>query len=350
MKILKWEIIPFLGAKNCQTRCSIYSVERSGGKALFSRFSRREHSMSLEPSVPSSLTQIKYVPAGLVHYIYKCYPRAGRQDDAASRLMLIGIVVPLKAKQVSNKWCVTCENLKLTLSSVMAQTDGNFKCLVVGHDEPEFFDNLKCQHCVSFASVDNLVPPQPGTDEVKNQLLYEADRCVKILTGMVALKRRHPCIDYWYVLDADDLIRNDFVQRMQEYDGVDAIILDSGYSFYANRQIYNREDKLSQYCGSTVVLSERLCKVSTSVSALDYRSVPFGNISHVYMRDELINMNYSVAIPDERLVMYVRDHGENISNLAYYNTRWRKLKKSIKARVNSFRISSDLNKRFGMDV
>lgn len=262
--------------------------------------------------------------------------------------MILGIVIPLKAKRVSKNWDLTCSNLKATLSSISAQTNRSFHCTVVGHDEPDFLENRRFRDCVSFTHVNNLPPPTIGTVELENQLLYEADRCVKILTGMTELKIRRPGINYWYALDADDLIRDDFVETLQAHDGADAIIMDQGYSFYANTRIHNHENDLSRYCGSTAVLSDRLCQIDPSISTLNYRSLPFGNISHVHMRDELAKQGYTVEVPEQRLVMYVRDHGENISNLAYYNTKWLKLKKSIKMIAGAIRVKEKV-RGFGTD-
>ena len=46
--------------------------------------------------------------------------------------------------------------------------------------------------------------------------------------------------------------------------------------------------------------------------------------------------------------MYVRDNGENISNAAYCNTAYKKLKKAIKMLIKAKRVDPEERKSFGI--
>jgi hypothetical protein len=85
------------------------------------------------------------------------------------------------------------------------------------------------------------------------------------------------------------------------------------------------------------------------VVADSYKSIPFGSVSHVHMKSFMIDKGVKVTIPKERIIMYVRDNGENISNAAYCNTTWKKLKKFIKMILKYKRVDGSIKEAFGLD-
>jgi len=263
--------------------------------------------------------------------------------------MKIGIVIPLKSKAVSKNWNTTCENLKSTVNSIMNQTSDSFECVVIGHDCPDFMIGINLQEDkVRFIKYDTFPPPIIGTAESENQLKYEFDRCHKILAGIVYLKNSFLDITHWYSLDADDLIQDKFVEAMQSYDYADSIILDNGYIFFKNTGVINKENEFSAYCGSSAIISDRLIKLPEVIDESSHRSIPFGNFSHVNMRNRLQQSGYRVVVAAERVVMYVRDNGENISNAAYTNTLHKKIKKFIKSIVKYRHVDRATKQSFGL--
>jgi hypothetical protein len=261
----------------------------------------------------------------------------------------IGIVIPLKAKAVSRDWSVISKNLKATVDSVLAQNSDDFYAVVVGHDCPDFFlkqDYLdrKCE----FLTYSDFEPPKVGADEPANQLKYEFDRCTKILRGIMHLRTKHPSVTHWFALDADDLIRNDFIEVLKKHERFDAIILENGYFYFKNTGIVNKENEFSSYCGSSSLVSDKIFDLPSLVDEKSYRSTPFGNISHVHMRQRLSDGGKSISVPEERIIMYVRDNGENISNEAYCNTNFQKFKKMIKMIVRYRFMGKDVRASFGL--
>lgn len=263
--------------------------------------------------------------------------------------MRIGIVIPLKSKKVAKNWDTTTKNLKATVDSVLAQSSENFNAVVVGHDCPEFlkddsYQNSKCE----FLKYSDFEPPVAGEVEAENQLKYEFDRCTKILRGIMHLRDQNPSITHWFALDADDLIRNDFVRALENYEKSNVIILDNGYFYFKNSGIINEENEFSAYCGSSAVISDRVFSLPDTVDERSYRSTPFGSISHVHMKQRLEADGWSISIPDERIIMYVRDNGENISNDAYCNTPYKKIKKIVKSIVRYKSVTREVKVSFGL--
>ena len=258
-------------------------------------------------------------------------------------------MIPLKSKSVSKNWDTTCRNLSSTVSSVTKQTNRSFCSVVVGHDKPNFIDELKTTDQCSFIHYDEFPPPIDDACEADNQLRYEFDRCTKILKGIIYLGKRHPDITHWFSLDADDIISKNFVETIARYKESDSIILEKGYVYFKSSGIINTEDEFSSYCGSSAVLSRKLFnEMPDEIDRSSYKLIPFGAISHVHMKLRLVEMGYSVSVPEERIVMYVRDNGENISNAAYCNTFAKKIKKNIKMILKARKVSGAVKSRFGL--
>lgn len=264
--------------------------------------------------------------------------------------MKIGIVIPLKAKKVSKNWNVTCSNLKNTVNSVAQQTSNLFECVVIGHDLPDFMSRGEILNgSINFSKFDTFPPPNIGVDEADNQLKYEFDRCNKILAGILYLKKSYPDITHWFSLDADDLISDKFIEAMQKYNIADGIILDYGYILFKSTGVINLENEFSAYCGSSAIISDKLIKVPNLIEENTYRTIPFGNYSHVNMRRRLQQSGYNVVVAHDRVVMYVRDNGENISNAAYANTLHKKLKKIFKMILKFQYVNKAIRKSFGLN-
>ena len=66
------------------------------------------------------------------------------------------------------------------------------------------------------------------------------------------------------------------------------------------------------------------------------------------MKQRMLENGVAITIPDERLIMYVRDNGENISNKAYNNTFYRKLKKFVKMLIRCKFLNKDVRSHFGL--
>ena len=262
--------------------------------------------------------------------------------------MKIGIVIPLKSKSIAKNWAVTTDNLKATINSVIAQTKDDYQAVVVGHDKPEFINTIKRTDKCEFQYLKEIEPPRIGRIEAENQISYEKDRCSKILKGVIYLKSKYPDITHWFALDADDLLHDEFIEELQKYEEKPAIILNHGYVLFKSTGIVNVEDEFSAYCGSSAVLADSLFELPSRVFEDSFKKIPFGAISHVTMKEALAKQGGEIVVPNQRLVMYVRDNGENISNDAYYDTLIKRLKKGIKMLLKARNLDSETKAHFGL--
>lgn len=260
----------------------------------------------------------------------------------------LGILIPLKSLEVSSDWTSVQLCLLRSLRSINNQTSGDFQCVVVGHEEPELFNISEVSKNTSFVTFDEFPPPDTkvytGADL---QLKYEFDRCSKIAKGMMVLKASE--ITHWFVLDADDLMRADFVSTITSFKKDTAIVLDNGYFYFDSYNIVNETDEFSKYCGSSCVVS---CEINTIPETLDeyaFQKTFFGSVSHVFVKEYLSDKDIFFTVPSERMMMYVRGTGENISQ--FYTRSWfSKLKQYLGMRLKRVSFSNSQFDEFGFDL
>lgn len=259
--------------------------------------------------------------------------------------MKIGIVIPLKSKRISRNWAVTTESLKNTLLSIQNQTNRNFEVVVAGHEIPE--DVMSEFPDFNFVTVDFPVPDRSAPDFCHRHLLI--DKGLKIVRGFQALQ---PCgIDYWFQLDSDDLIRNDFVELLQSLEGQSGAIIQGGYFVYSSIDRVLETKEMVLYSGSTCVLAAKHVQVPTDVE-LDEDHMncsPYGRYPHMtiakYFEDE-VKEEYQVIT--EPVLGYVLGNGDNISD-ARRGSWVKKLRSRSRPYLRGKKFKKTLKQRFGVE-
>jgi glycosyltransferase involved in cell wall biosynthesis len=259
----------------------------------------------------------------------------------------LGILIPLKARKVSQNWAIIEMALSRVLCSINNQTSDSFECVVVGHDEPLCCSENNISKNTTFINFDEFEPPsQKEFSGMELQLKYEFDRCSKIAKGMMYLENKD--ITHWFALDADDLLHATFVQVLSEINDPDAIVIDNGYFYFENREIVNEGNDFSLVCGSSCIIKAHVSSIPKLLDNKAYREIFYGKVPHMNVKDYFVSNNLSFIVPEERLVMYVRDHGDNISN--YYFTDWLpRVKKWIKLHMKALQFTKKEYQSFGFD-
>ncbi|PTB92574.1 hypothetical protein C9974_12210 [Marinobacter sp. B9-2] len=264
--------------------------------------------------------------------------------------MKLGIVIPLKSKKVSKDWRLTCDNLQATVNSIINQKQSDFNVLIVGHERPEFLsDEPYRSKKIFFEELTELTPPNSQTDKIKNQLLFEKDRCSKILKGVNSLRKSDPEINYWFPLDADDLIHRNFVSEIYEIiskNEYDFIVLNRGYIFYKSSNTFIKENNFSLYCGSSAIVKDHLIPNHANIADNSYRDFIFGQIPHTQMLEYAKENKMSLHVPEKHIVMYCKDHGENISDETRPTNLWYSIKRNLKIKLKKIYLTKDINKAF----
>jgi len=242
--------------------------------------------------------------------------------------MKIGIVIPFIAQGVSKAWQKDCELLEGTVKSVLQQTNKAFKLSVVGHDCPDFLKGKQQGDDDIFVTFSDFAPPENCGDKLKMQFKYELDRCSKILRGVIHQKEVDPDVTHWFAMDADDLIHKDFIDTLLQTPDKDAYLIEKGYFYFKNSNVFNHTDEFFTYCGSSAVVASKFFDLPDTIDETSFKKVPFGVVSHVSYKKYFQDQNMDFHIPQKRLVMYVRESGANISDF-YINDIYKTVKQKI---------------------
>ena len=199
----------------------------------------------------------------------------------------------------------------------------------MGHDCPDSLTNIQHSGSDVFVEFDEFAPPEITDDEPSNQIRYETDRCSKIIKGIKYLRSQDEDITHWFALDADDLLHEDLVEVLSKHEGYDAYLFENGYFYYEQSRIFNVTNEFYNYCGSSSIISDKFyTHIPTEITDTSFRKVSAINVSHVNIKRFFESNGINCYIPTERLVMYVRDNGDNISD-SYVDSFYKKLRAKL---------------------
>ncbi|MBW8191625.1 hypothetical protein K0504_11305 [Neiella marina] len=257
---------------------------------------------------------------------------------------MLGIVIPLKSKAISRDWQVTSDALAATLCSIAQQTSGQYQAVVVGHDIPEGFAE-RFKH-IQFATVDFAVPNRSAPDFTHKELIK--DKNLKIARGLQLLSSS-PEIAFWYGLDSDDLLADDFVETvLTEAKGRAGLIIDGGFIVYqrANRVI--PIDNLSLYCGSTSVVAREYILIPQELSVEGLIGVPWSRYPHMQIAEFFkTELKLPYANLKKPLLAYVLGSGDNISD-KWRDSPWKALKAFLKPYLKGRKIGASFKAKFAL--
>jgi hypothetical protein len=255
--------------------------------------------------------------------------------------MTIGIIESLKSKKISRDWQVTCDSLKATVDSILAQSDSDYKVVVVGHDCPDFLAAMNDSKIKFVAAT--FEAPDRSSPAFTTQYLIN-DKTSKIISCLYEM--RNESLYYVYQLDSDDLIHKDFVKKIKLIKNTSAIILESGYLYYKSSNRYIETAELDQVCGSTVVVASNAFVFPTEINISLIHDIPWTKYRYmnIYKFFELDTKQPYIRL-NEKLVTYVLASGDNFSD-GWRDSWSKKLKWKLKPYLQGSKVSVEFKNNF----
>jgi hypothetical protein len=258
--------------------------------------------------------------------------------------MILGIVIPLKSKQISKNWEITSRSLQRTLNSIVQQTQSNFQVVVCGHDKPDFLSTAEYSQ-IKFVSVNSPVPDRDSLDFGHHHLIQ--DKNIKIVTGMHALRSAN--IDYWYQLDSDDVLHENFLTNLASLDGYAGAVIDGGYIVYSEQQRVIETSEMSQYCGSTCIIADKFIDIPDIINSDSIKQIPWVRYPHMemaaYFKDELKQPHLQISV----LVLgYILATGDNISD-KWRDSPLKVLKEKLRPYIKGKKLSRAIKTAFAIE-
>lgn len=178
---------------------------------------------------------------------------------------MIVFLTSVRHPQNSNDFRKVEALLEMSLRSVCAQTDGNFRVVVVCNAVPQigFKDERIVYHVVDF-------PPPSLEKKIKLRVVYK-DKGTKMLSGMLLARQFNP--DYFAIFDADDFVSRRVAEFANARPGQAGWYVDAGYLLNHATWRVQRKYGLVRYCGTTLIPSAaHLLRLSGAEGVIDERS------------------------------------------------------------------------------
>ena len=119
-------------------------------------------------------------------------------------------MIPIKSEKVSKSWDTVSNAVIRTVRSIINHNISGYSFVVVGHERPSGLTDELLGLTGHFMTLSEFSPPIHTEDGAEMQLRYEFDRCSKIAKGIKFLSESAE-VTHFFALDADDLLRDDFV-------------------------------------------------------------------------------------------------------------------------------------------
>ena len=208
----------------------------------------------------------------------------------------------------------------------MGQKCRQWDCAVVGHEVPE--RGLDLSEHVSFHSVDDLEAVCfAGWTPAERQKAITEDKNTKLYQAVLRLQGKG--ITHWFALDAEGLLRHDFVEHALSLDSAVGGVIRNGYILNFRTNVLVPKRNIYESCGSTSILTEN----SMSLKSDGMMGLPWARYSHIKMPDYYsAELGRPCSWINERVICYVTQHGENAS-VDYKSSLVGKVKHTLRTSV-----------------
>ena len=171
---------------------------------------------------------------------------------------MIGFLVPVKSEQLSSDWHLFSQLVMRSLKSISGQKDGDFQIIVACHELPE---NPLEHPQISYIQVD-FEPPRltENGDWEEDRQRKEADKARKIVSAY-EYANEHFDVDYYMVVDSDDLIHHGISKYVNARVGTNAPgwFVKKGYFYREGEKLaWKIRSNFNVRCGTCIIIRKDL--------------------------------------------------------------------------------------------
>ncbi|MEM7406395.1 MAG: glycosyltransferase family A protein [Pseudomonadota bacterium] len=211
----------------------------------------------------------------------------------------------LKSAAVCDDWGAHSRLVEASLRSVFAQTDGNFRVVVVCHEEPELCTRF--DERLEFRRVD-YAPPTPASFDERAGV---ADKFRKLRVALTAARHFNP--NYVMLRDADDLVHRDLVRFVHESGHPNGWLVEHGFVAPLGSPWLFSRARFWQLCGTSSILNARLAGLAGGSDGTEDDCVLL-DFGHHELPIELERRGQPLANIPFPAAVYRTRHGDNNSH------------------------------------
>lgn len=234
---------------------------------------------------------------------------------------MIIFAIPFRAKETTKDWDKCVKRLNSTIRSIFNQTSNEFKVIVACNDIPlldkEYDDRLE------FIKTDIAIPNI--WIEMARDKFYKLT-VIAVRIREILLEQDNPKKGIYVMpVDADDLLNCNIAQYVKENPNENGFVSKDGYVYYKGKNYFRIYKDLHEFCGSCNIIkmylddlpisnpSPQLCHDKKEAQELNCK-YPI-RYDHNIIVEKYKNMGKEFSILPFRSTVYLRDTGENISQM-----------------------------------
>ncbi|MFD2305965.1 glycosyltransferase family A protein [Enterococcus termitis] len=222
---------------------------------------------------------------------------------------MLYFTIPLRSKHASNNWQDVEKLFNNTLSSILNQTDDNYRIIVCCHDVPNlFYGNEFFADKIDFITVE--YPPPENHHE---QMVDKFYKKLYLMTKVRNLGGGHVMF-----VDADDLVNCNLASFVNDNPLINGWVLKDGYIYDAKNKKAKKSTNFDKVCGTSAILKFEISDLPEFISFDSYAPTKYKN--YVFCQPhtkavEVYERKKNLTIDELPFIgaMYIINNGENHS-------------------------------------
>ena len=190
---------------------------------------------------------------------------------------LLTFIIPVRHQENSKDWATLKANLTQTIASIAAQTNPNWRAVIVANEGADL-PNLPLGFEIVFVDFSpNAMHDQQGNDKEIFYDFFRMDKGSRVLKGMLHIQNTN----FYMIVDDDDFVSKDLVQFVSKNTNSNGWKITEGYVWGDGGRLLFAHDDFANYCGTSLIISSKLYQLPNDFASAtqDYIKTMLG--SHV---------------------------------------------------------------------
>jgi hypothetical protein len=176
---------------------------------------------------------------------------------------LLTFVIPVRHQDNSKDWARLKANLKQTIASIAAQTNPNWRAVIVaneGADLPAVPAGFEIAR-VNFPP--NSMHEKKGDDKEAFYDAFRIDKGRRVLKGMLQVRDSA----FYMIVDDDDFVSNGLVEFVAEHKTANGWKITEGYVWGDGGKLLFIHNDFANFCGTSLIIRSDLYSLPDSFEA-----------------------------------------------------------------------------------
>ena len=198
---------------------------------------------------------------------------------------LITFIIPVRHQANSKNWALLKANLTQTIASISAQTNPNWRAVIVANEGADLPD---LPHGFEVVYVDfspNTMHEQQGNDKEVFYDFLRMDKGSRVLKGMLHIQETA----FYMIVDDDDFVSNHIVSYVSENATANGWKINDGYIWGDGGKLLLTYNDFSNFCGTSLIIRSDLYQLPNNFESATQEYIKTMLGSHVKISKILEN-------------------------------------------------------------